>query len=131
MARSMGDYRKKAIFFAFVFLLFAICCKIYRGPFWQIGHAYLGDVGIVASLYFSVSLLRQRWRPIRKVLVVALFSLLVELLQLTNLPRNLALPDPVIFAIGAKYDPVDYLCYLVGLAIAFSLDRKFVKDHYE
>jgi hypothetical protein len=126
----MGDYRKKATLFALAFLSFAICSKIYRGPFWRIGHAYLGDVGIVAFLYFLVALLCQKWQPIKRVVIVALFSLFVELLQLTHLPRNLALPDPVIFVIGAKYDPVDYLCYIIGLAIAFLLDSRFVKDRH-
>jgi hypothetical protein len=114
--------RRKAAILSLAFLALAFLSKFYSGPFWRFADAYLGDVFIVACLYFGLSFVFPRKKPIIKFLVIAVFAVAIEFFQATGLPAALQLPKPFVFILGTSYDEFDFVCYLFGLAIAILLD---------
>ncbi|MBD3374445.1 DUF2809 domain-containing protein [candidate division KSB1 bacterium] len=116
------SYRVQALIFCALFMGFAILSKLYRGPGMQFSAWYLGDVGIVASLYFALSAARTSWNPFVKGLAVFLFATAVELYQLSGIPLSWNLEGPVVHIFGTSWDVRDFIAYAAGLLIALAVD---------
>ena len=83
---------------------------------------YLGDVLAVVCVYFFARIFLHN-KPRYLSIYVTAFAFAVELVQLTPLSEHLPLPLSVI--VGGTFDFKDLLCYLVGGAVCFLLDKKF------
>ncbi len=117
-----GSYRVQALVFCALFMGFAIASKLYRGPGMQFSAWYLGDVGIVASLYFALSVVKPIWHPLVKWLAVFLFATAVEFYQLSGIPLSWNLEGPVVHVFGTSWDVRDFIAYIAGLLIALAVD---------
>ncbi len=118
------NYRSIVLILAGGFLLFAVLSKLYRGPYRAFSDAYIGDAGIVACLYFGLAAVCPGLKPGVKLIVIGAVALSVELFQGTGIPAALNLPAPFVWALGSKFDPVDFLFYFAGLLIAFFIDKR-------
>lgn len=96
---------------------------LYRGPGRAIVRGHLGDVAIVALLYFSLAWWTPRRRALRAASVGALAAC-TELAQLVLPPmrRSLAID----LTVGRTFDPVDLAAYALGLAVAVGLERAWI-----
>jgi hypothetical protein len=93
---------------------------LYRGPGRPFVRGYLGDVFVVALLYFVAGL---AWRAsIRaRALAVGLLALAVELSQLVRrAPSGSTLNE---LTLGAFFDPYDLIAYAFGLLAAALYER--------
>ncbi len=84
---------------------------------------YLGDVLAVVCVYFLARTITVKTRYIS--IPVTLFAFCVELVQITNLSE--ILPKPLDIIVGGTFDFADMLCYLIGGAVCFFIDKKFFK----
>lgn len=91
----------------------------------------MGDLFIVACLYFWLTIVYPKWRPTVKALSIALLAVAVEIFQATGLPARLQLPEPFVFILGSQFDAKDFIYYLVGLLIALLVDYIFLKHNEE
>ena len=82
---------------------------------------YLGDVLAVVCVYFLARIFLQS-TPRYLSIFVTVFAFLVELVQLT--PLSDVLPSPLSVIVGGTFDIKDLLCYFVGGAACFFVDRK-------
>jgi len=119
-------YRLFVLLLSCGFLLFAVLSKLYRGPFWTFSDAYIGDIGIVACLYFLLALIRPGLKPVYKLIVISIIAVFVELLQLTGFPKSLNLAAPFVWVLGSHFDIFDFFFYFIGLFIAFLIDKKLL-----
>ncbi len=124
---NLKAYKKASRRLSLLFLALALFAKFYTGPWQHIADAYFGDLFIVASLYYALSLLKPALKPPIKFSAIAALALLVELFQATGIPASLNLPVPFVFILGTGFDVVDFLYYFTGLALAFLLDVIFLK----
>ena len=122
-----AGYKRKCLVAAIVFLALAFLSKLYSGPFWRIADAYFGDVFIVACLYFILSIIFTKIRPLLKFMAIALFATAVELFQATGIPASLELPRPFVFILGTSFDIYDFAFYAVGLMSAVGLDIYYLQ----
>ena len=83
---------------------------------------YLGDVLAVVCVYFVARLFLHN-KPRYLSIYVTAFAFAVELVQLTPLSEHL--PSPLSVIVGGTFDFKDLLCYLVGGAVCFLIDKKF------
>ena len=83
---------------------------------------YLGDVLAVVCVYFFARIFLHN-KPRYLSIYVTAFAFAVELVQLTPLSEHL--PSPLSVIVGGTFDFKDLLCYLVGGAVCFLLDKKF------
>jgi hypothetical protein len=93
---------------------------LYRGPGRAFVRGYLGDVFVVAFLYFLVGV---AWRAsIRaRAFCIGLLAIAVELSQLVrHAPTGSTLNE---LTLGAFFDPYDLLAYALGLAAAVGYER--------
>ncbi len=120
-------YKKASFLLSLVFLALAFLAKFYTGPCWRIADAYFGDIFIVACLYFALSFFQPSLKPLFKLSAIAALAVFVELFQATGVPASLNLPEPFVFILGTGFDPIDFFCYLVGLALAFLSDIAMIK----
>jgi len=118
------NYRLIALLLSCGFLLFAVLSKLYRGPYWAFSDAYIGDVGIVACLYFGLSFAAPGLKPGLKLFLISAVAIFVELFQATGIPKSMNLPAPFVWVLGSHFDPVDFLFYFAGLLIAFFFDKR-------
>jgi hypothetical protein len=95
----------------------------YRGPGWKLLRAHGGDVAVTAFLFFSLGLVTS-WTERRRVWLVGLLALGVELLQLARLPVRRSLVTEL--TIGSTFDWLDLLAYALGLALAVLAERRWV-----
>jgi hypothetical protein len=88
----------------------------------------LGDVLVVILIYCTALSVREFHR-VRLAVGVFLFACAIEGAQYFHLARSLGLrPGGVLWiALGATFRWADILCYLVGSAIALSLDLLITK----
>ena len=114
--------RRLAIAIAACFAVGAFVLR-YRGPGRAIVRGHLGDVAIVALLYFALALWTPRRRALRAASVGALAAG-TELAQLVLPPmrRSLAID----LTVGRTFDPVDLAAYALGLALAVVIERAWV-----
>jgi hypothetical protein len=126
-AADRGRARRWAATAAGVCVLLALGVLAYhdlvRGPGRAFVRGALGDVIVVAFLYFALGALT-RWRPRARLLAVAGVALATELSQLV--PRG-ARSAAIDLTIGATFDPLDLLCYGAGLALAWALERQALR----
>ena len=127
---DLKRYRVACLVISMVALLCACAAKFYQGPYWRIADAYFGDIFIVICLYFWLALLRPSVRIITKFLMIACLSTAVELLQATGLPASLNLSEPFVFILGTSFDPIDFVCYGVGLLCAVFIDNILNPIHH-
>lgn len=120
-------YRLQTLTACALFLLFAILSKLYQGPGMEFSAWYLGDVGIVASLYFLLSVVRPYWHPLLKALAVLAFATAVEIYQWTGIPLSWNLEGPGVHIFGTSWDPRDFIAYIAGLVIALIVDGPLQK----
>ena len=110
------------------FLLFAVLSKFYRGPLWIEVNAYVGDIGIVACLYFSLSCFYRTLSPLKKAFIIAAVAILLEWFQSSGIPGSWNLPAPFVWVLGSRFDALDFVFYAIGLIIAVFLDHQIVKE---
>ncbi len=115
---------KRYLFWAGLFLVFAVASKLYTGPFRSAVDAWVGDVGIVACLYFVLGAFFTRLKPFNKLIIIAAVAVFVECFQLSGIPKALNLPAPFIWILGSQFDVLDFLFYAIGLAIAYFMDKR-------
>ncbi|MDE7362849.1 MAG: DUF2809 domain-containing protein [Oscillospiraceae bacterium] len=82
---------------------------------------YLGDVLAVMCVYFFTRVITVKTKYMS--IPVTLFAFFVELVQITKLDE--ILPAPLAIIVGGTFDFTDLLCYLVGGAVCFVIDKKF------
>ena len=82
---------------------------------------YLGDVLAVICVYFFARIFLQG-KPVYLSVFVTVFAFAVELIQLT--PLSDVLPSPLSVIVGGTFDFKDLICYFVGGALCFFIDRK-------
>lgn len=123
----MKNYRRSALILSFVFLALAFATKYYSGPYWQFSDAYLGDVFIVAVLYYWLGAIFLKWRPFAKAATIFCIALAVELFQASGIPASWNLPEPFVFVLGSQFDVKDFLFYAIGIALAVWVDYRFLK----
>lgn len=82
---------------------------------------YLGDVLAVMCVYFFTRIITVKTRYMS--IPVTLFAFCVELVQITNISE--ILPKPIDIILGGTFDFADLLCYMVGGAVCFVIDKKF------
>ena len=74
-------------------------------------------------IYVLATLLRPRARHLANALAALVFCVLIELLQLTEIPASLAAVfPPVRLVLGTTFVPLDLLAYCIGSALALGLD---------
>lgn len=83
---------------------------------------YFGDILAVVCVYFFARIFLILKPKLLSIYVTA-FAFLVELIQLTNLSE--ILPRPLAIIVGGTFDFTDLLCYLIGGAVCFFVDKKF------
>lgn len=84
---------------------------------------YLGDVLAVICVYFAVRIVFVS-KPRFMSLFVTLFAFAVELIQLTPLSEIFGSGSAFSVIVGGTFDLKDLLCYAVGGAACFLLDKK-------
>lgn len=104
-------------------LLLGLGVLVYRGPGRAFVRGALGDVLVVAFLYFTLGAL-MRWRPRTRLLAVGGLALATELSQLV--PRGVR-SAAVDLTVGATFDPWDLLCYGIGLALAWLIEAQAIR----
>ena len=119
--------RLKYALLSLLFLASAFFTKFYSGPYWRFADAYLGDVFIVACLYFALSIVCESRGALFKFAAIAALAIVVELFQATGIPASLNLPKPFVFILGTSFDPKDFLFYFAGLCLAVVIDFLVVK----
>ena len=82
---------------------------------------YVGDVLAVICVYFLLRIITVKTHYLS--IPVTLFAFCVELVQITNLSE--IIPKPFDIVLGGTFDFADLLCYLVGGAACFFIDKKF------
>ncbi len=96
----------------------------YRGPGRAVVRGHLGDVAVVALLYWALAWLR--WGRARtRLAVVGLLSVGTELFQAMR--PALSRSTLVDLTVGRTFDPVDLAAYVLGLAVAFAIERRWVE----
>ena len=88
----------------------------------QVVHIYLGDLCIVASIYFFVVFAFPSCSPRLAGILVFSFAVLTELLQLTGLPSAAGVPHFLAFWIGQVFDFFDIAVYGFGVLSAIAVD---------
>jgi hypothetical protein len=104
-------------------LLLCLGVLAYRGPGRAFVRGALGDVLVVALLYFTLATLT-RWRARTRLLAVGGLAVAVELSQLV--PRGVR-SAAVELTVGATFDPWDLVCYGVGLGLAWLLETQVIR----
>lgn len=116
-------HRRAAALLAALCLLLCLGVLAYRGPGRALVRGALGDVLVVAFLYFTLAALT-RWRPRTRALAVAGVAVATELSQLV--PRGVR-STAVELTIGATFDPWDLVCYGAGLGLAWLLETQVIR----
>src|SRR5262245_5528323 len=94
-----------------LYLLSGIGILYYHGPGWHFARAHLGDVVVVAFLYFAVSLFWTAsvyWRA----LAIGLLACSIEFLQLLHLAKHSSFLWQLL--LGSSFDILDLLAYGLG-----------------
>lgn len=87
---------------------------------------YGGDILVVMLMYYFVKAFIQT-KPINIILPILLFSYLVEFAQYLDLPHKLGITNKILLIItGSSFSWVDMLCYTVGAAICWLIDRRSI-----
>lgn len=96
---------------------------LYRGPGRAMVRGHLGDVAIVALLYFALALWTANRRALRAT-AVGVVAASTELAQLVLPPmrRSIAID----LTVGRTFDPIDLAAYALGLALAIGVERAWV-----
>jgi Protein of unknown function (DUF2809) len=116
-------HRRAAATLAALCLLLCLGVLAYRGPGRAFVRGALGDVLIVAFLYFTLGALT-RWRPRTRLLAVGGLAVAIELSQLV--PRGVS-SAAVELTVGATFDPWDLVCYGAGLGLAWLLETQVIR----
>lgn len=121
--------RHRAVYLSLAILIFVIevliATRLKNVP---LVRGSLGDVLVVILIYCTALSLRDLHR-VRLAVGVFLFACAIEGAQHFHLARALGLrPGGILWiALGATFQWADILCYLVGCAIALSLDLLITK----
>ncbi|OIH82401.1 hypothetical protein BLJ79_19495 [Arthrobacter sp. UCD-GKA] len=82
-----------------------------------------GGVVYAVLIYVLATFLRPRAGHVANALAALVFCVLIELLQLTDIPADLAaLFPPVRLVLGTTFVPLDLLAYGLGTALALGID---------
>lgn len=116
-------HRRPAAILAALSLLLGLAVLVYRGPGRAFVRGALGDVLVVAFLYFVLGAVT-RWRPRTRLVAVSGLAVATELSQLV--PRGVR-STAVDLTVGATFDPWDLLWYGLGLALAWLLEAQVIR----
>ncbi len=87
---------------------------------WSLWDKSLGDVLYAVAAYLALALVWPAW-PRRRLAALALAGcLLVETFQATGIPASYADSLVVRYLVGTTFSWHDVLCYVVGVALAFT-----------
>jgi len=82
-----------------------------------------GGVVYAVLIYVLATFLRPRAGHVANALAALVFCVLIELLQLTEIPADLAaFFPPVRLVLGTTFVPLDLLAYGLGTALALGID---------
>lgn len=82
-----------------------------------------GGVVYAVLIYVLATFLRPRAGHVANALAALVFCVLIELLQLTDIPADLAAYfPPVRLVLGTTFVPLDLLAYGLGTALALGMD---------
>lgn len=82
-----------------------------------------GGVVYAVLIYVLATFLRPRAGHVANALAALVFCVLIELLQLTDIPADLAaFFPPVRLVLGTTFVPLDLLAYGLGTALALGID---------
>lgn len=114
---------RRALAALLVFLL-GLGVIVYRGPGRSFVRGHLGDVLVVAFLFFLAGALTRASARARLVAVLGL-ALALELLQaLRGAGRDVSTAEAL--SLGATADPLDLLAYGLGLSLAWLVERRWL-----
>lgn len=83
-----------------------------------------GGVAYTAFAYLLIALACPAWPTVRIGAAALLFSVAIELFQLTGIPTDLAGAfSPARLVFGSSFVATDLLAYAVGAALAVGVDR--------
>ncbi len=88
---------------------------------------FAGDILIVIFIYSSVKVIMKETPPLRAAAGVLAFSLFVEFIQYTGLPKHFS-PHSIItiLTLGSTYDPMDIAAYVIGVVVIFGIDTLLI-----
>ena len=101
--------------------------KLYRGPLDEWVVRYGGDIAVPVFLFFLAMLVRPGLPPRACGLAVFFFCAAVELTQLSSTPllETIRGSVPGRTVLGSDFDPRDFVCYAIGVAVSVALYRLF------
>jgi hypothetical protein len=116
------QWRPSYLWPSLITLLLGVGVVVYRGPGRWLIRGYIGDVLVVAFLYFVLGLFL-RSVSLRLSLVFGL-AVVTELRQWIVQATQVSLAEAL--TVGATADPFDILAYMIGLLLALGVERKFL-----
>ena len=97
---------------------------------WGLGADLAGGVLYAVLIYLLVAFLAPKARPSVIAGIAAAWCLMVELLQLTDVPRLAATAfAPTRLVFGTSFAALDLVAYAAGLLAAWGCDRFFGGQH--
>ena len=103
-------------------LAFSIVSKDYRGAGQALVSGLLGDVIFVAAVYFLLRTVLTRLPSLAAIATVLAAAFTVEILQGLGTLKS-GRGKLIGYWLGQSFDPMDFVAYLVGAALALSLNR--------
>lgn len=122
-----GDQRRP-IYLAIAILILTLCIGIVLlFSHWPFVRGFLGDCLIVILIYCALKTLYD-FHPLHLAPAVLLFAFVIEGLQYLRLAHWLGLAtNPIArLTIGAVFDPLDLLAYLIGVLLIYWIDLKIL-----
>lgn len=97
---------------------------------WGLGADLAGGILYAVLIYLLVAFLAPRARPSVVAVIAAAWCLMVELLQLTDIPRHAAATfAPARLVLGTSFAALDLVAYAAGLLAVWGCDRFFGPHH--
>ena len=89
---------------------------------------FMGDFFIVVLLYFGIRAI-VNWKKMTVLWGVLGFAIVVEFLQLANLPDHFGWANNrfIHLTLGSSFDPLDLLAYFLGGIVVFSIDYTIIE----
>ncbi len=106
-------------------LALGVAVLLYRGPWRWLIRGHVGDIAATMLVYAVIGLARPSWSARARAIVTLAIASAIELVQIawhaTSFTGELL--------VGGTFDPVDFVAYVVGIAIAYVYERAGRADH--
>lgn len=86
---------------------------------------FIGDVLVILLIYFFIKSWWNSKNNFKLILGVFIFALVIEILQLFNIPEILQIKNKIVqVVLGSTFDWLDILAYAIGSSILIGLEKK-------